>query len=168
MQSTSQQTLRESDEDKFWPVRAKAAQGQLVVVRQDGKYLLIPGLRGDSVKPGMVAAVEGIIPSTTKRNVAVIADTSWAHAEAPNVQAASRAIPFFGLLLGLTSIGHSVWLFDGVREVLATACREADILIVDSARVSRLPSDWQRNAAKLMRNPQILVHDRTTYQLRRP
>lgn len=113
-----------------------------------------------------MATVERMLPSTTKRNVAVIADATWAAGDGPTLQIANHAIPFFGLLMGLTSIGHSVWIFDGA--VTESGCREADVLIVDGARLTVLPSDWQSNAAKVMRNPQILIHDRTTYQLRKP
>lgn len=155
-------------EDKFGPARAKAAEGQLVVVRPDGRYLLLPALRKDSVRAEMVASVERMLPSTTKRNVAVIGDTSWAAGDAPSLQTANAAIPFFGLLMGFTSIGHCVWIFDGTASVFELGCREADVLIVDSARLTVLPPDWQGRSAKVMRNPQILVHDRASFQLRKP
>jgi len=163
----SPQSPTASSEDKFEPVRTKAAQGQLVVVRSDGRYLLLPALRTAAVKAEMVAAVERMIPSTTKRNVAAIADTTWANAETPTIQEASHAVPFFGLLMGFTTIGHSVWLFDGAENTFEPGCRQADVLIVDSALVSALPSDWQCDAATVMRNLEILVHDRTTCQLRK-
>ena len=140
----------------------------MVIVRSDGQYLLLPALPTDSVKAEMVAAVERMLPSTTKRNVAVIADTSWATADVPTLQTANHAIPFFGLLMGLASIGHSVWIFDGTGAAFELGCREADVLIVDSACLTILAHDWQGNAAKVMRNPQILVHDRASYQLRKP
>jgi hypothetical protein len=46
--------------------------------------------------------------------------------------------------------------------------RDADVLIVDSARLTGLSTDWQGTAAKEMRYPQILVHDRASFQLRKP
>ncbi len=155
-------------ENTFEAVRTTAAQGRLVILRPDGQYLLWPALQVDRVKPEAVASVERMIPSTIKRNVAAIGDTSWANAEEPTPQAASQAVPFFGLLLGFTSIGHAVWLFDGEANAFEPGCRQADVLIVDSAHLSILPPDWQAVAARVMRNPQILVHDRTTYQLKRP
>jgi hypothetical protein len=156
------------DEEKFKAVRAKAAQGQLVIVRPDGQYLLLPALRTDSVSPEMVAAVERMMPSTVKRNVAVIGDTTWAAGSVPTLETANHAIPFFGLLIGLTSIGHSVWIFDGAVNEFESGCCEADVLIVDSARLTTLSTDWQGKAARVMRNPQILVHDRAGYRLRKP
>jgi hypothetical protein len=101
----------------------------------------------------MVAGVERMLPSTTKRNVAVIGDTTWATGAAPSLQTANQAIPFFGMLMGFVSIGHSVWIFDGSTDVFESGCREADVLIVDSARLAALCPDWQRGAVKVMRNP---------------
>ena len=166
------------NEERFKQVRTKAAQGLLVMVRPDGRYLLIPALRKENVKAESVAAVERIIPSTTKRNVAVIGDTNWGAVGGPDlrllngagrdqlIRAANEAIPFFGILAGFASIGHSVWIFDGADDILESGCREADVLIVDSASLARLPSGWQDKARGVMRKPQILVHDRASYQLR--
>jgi hypothetical protein len=165
--STFGTILAVSAEDKFKAVREKAAQGQLVIFRPDGKYLLLPALRKDTVSPEMVAAVERMIPSKTRRNVAAISDTTWAEGDKPSLQSANQAIPFFGLLMGFTSIGHSVWIFDGAADIFEPGCREADVLIVDSARLPTLSTDCQGHAAKVMRNPQIFVHDRTSYQLRK-
>jgi hypothetical protein len=152
-------------EDWFKQAREKAAQGNLVVLREDGKCLLLPAMRPTAVKPEMKAAVEQIIPSTTKRNVAVVGETSWASSIQPSLQAANQAIPFWGLLMGFASIGHAVWVFDGSPDLLRVGCNSADVLIVDSASLAALPSDWQVEAATVMRNPQILVHDRATYKL---
>src|SRR5580698_1265700 len=109
-------------EDWFIQAREHAAQGNLVVVREDGRSLLLPAMRTTSVKPEMVAAIEQIIPSTTKRRVAVIAETSWASNSQPNLQAANQAIPFWGLLMGFASIGHAVWVFHGSADLLSAGC----------------------------------------------
>jgi hypothetical protein len=154
-------------QDNFESVRTKAARGQLVIVRPDGQFLLLPALTKENVRAEVVAGVERMLPSTTKRNVAVIGDTTWATGAAPSLQTANQAIPFFGMLMGFASIGHSVWIFDGSTDVFESGCREADVLIVDSAHLAGLSPDWQRSAVKVMRNPQILVHDRATYQLRK-
>ena len=156
-----------SKEEIFKQVRAKAAQGQLAIVRPDGKYLFIPAPRRENAKPDAVAGVEGILPSTAKRNVAIIGDTTWTMADAPDMRGANEAIPFFGLLMGFASIGHSVLIFDGADDVLEPGCRDADVLIVDSALLTRLSCGWQDKAARVMRNIQILVHDRASYQLRK-
>lgn len=150
----------------FEQARAQAAKGNLVIVRADGRNLLLPALTKDSVNPQMIASVERIIPSTTKRNVAVIADTAWAEQASPSIQAANQAIPFFGMLMGFTLIGHSVWVFNGAANVLSSGCQGADLLIVDSASLANLASKWQSIAQPAMRNPQIVVHDRATYKLR--
>jgi hypothetical protein len=147
--------------DKFKEVCA-AAHGQLVILRPDGRWLLLPALQKDAVGPDRVAAVERMMPSETKRNVAVIGEVIWAAGDIPTLQAANQAIPFFGLLMGLATIGHSVWIFNGGADVLEAGCREADVLIVDSACLTTLSPDWQGTAARVMRNPEILVHDRVS------
>src|SRR5215471_5255004 len=83
-------------EDWFDKARTLAARGNLVVVRGDGQCLILPALAKASVKPQMVAAMERMIPSTPKRNVAVIADTSWATSTSLSLQVANQSIPFFG------------------------------------------------------------------------
>ena len=154
-------------EGSFEQARTHAARGNLVIVRGDGQCLVLPALAKDSVNPNMIDSVEQIIPSTSKRNVAVIADTTWASAT-PSIQAANGAIPFFGMLMGFSCIGHSVWVFSGAGSLLGAGCRGADLLIVDSASVANLPRNWQVEAQGSMRSPQIVVHDRATYQLRKP
>jgi len=114
----------------------------------------------------MLASVEGMIPSTIKRNLAVIADTTWAEKSA-TIEAANRAIPFFGVLMGLSCIGHSVWIYDGSGETLEAGCSAADVLIVDSSKLATLPGNWAARATKAMRTPEILIHDRANYRLRR-
>lgn len=150
----------------FASVREKAAQGQLVILRPDGRVLGLPAVQNGP--PEAVAAVEKILPSHTKRNVAVIGETDWALQQNVDVPSANRAIPFFGLLMGFACIGHSVWIFSPkVSSVLSAACRDADVLIVDSLSCSALPAGWQASAQKTMRNKQILIHDRETHHLRK-
>jgi hypothetical protein len=70
--------------------------------------------------------------------------------------------------VGLSTIGHAIWVFDaGPAHLLTAACRDADVLIVDSERLAALPEHWQESAVKEMRHRQVLVHDRATYQLRK-
>jgi hypothetical protein len=154
-------------EDTFPAMRAKAAQGHLVILCPDGQHLILPALPKVAVRPEMLAAVERMLPSTIKRSVAVIGDTAWTTGSEPSLQTANQAIPFFGLLMGFASLGHLVWIFNGAANLLSAGCREADVLVVDSASVATLPRDWKAEAAKVMRNPEILIHDRASYQLRK-
>ena len=156
-------------ESLFAAVREKAAQRNLVILRPDGRPLLLPAVKPEAMPPGAVASVEKLLPSKAARNVAVIGDTSWTMTEAPSLQSANAAIPFFGLLMGFASIGHAVWVFDaGIAQPITAGSRDADVLIVDSARLPALPPGWQAAAAKGMRTRQILVHDRATFRLRVP
>jgi hypothetical protein len=157
-----QQTLKRV----FESVREKAAHRQLVILRPDGRQVVLPAL--ENGPPEATAAVEKMLPSNVKRNVAVMGETAWTMGESLNLQTANQAIPFFGLLMGFASIGHSVWIFNTKAPgFLAAACRDADVLIVDGPLCPGLPSGWQASAQKAMRNKQILVHDRETHQLRK-
>ena len=152
-------------DDCFQRAHADAARGNLVVVSEKGHRLLLSVPGTGAVDPQMVAAIEQMMPSTIQRKVAVIADTTWAARGESSLEVASRAIPFLGLLMGFASIGHLVWLFDGSASLFRAGCRGADVLIVDSALIGTLPRNWQVEAARVMRNRQILVHDRANYKL---
>jgi hypothetical protein len=157
--------LEADAEQKFRLARAKAVQQQLVIIRPDSRFLLFPAMKPGSSE--MLASLERLLPSCPTRNAAVIADTAWSTMESPSLQDASRAIPFLGMLVGFTSIGHVVWVFDGRAGFLSAGCREADLLIVDGALLAEVPPDWETTARKVIRNPQILVHERATFKLRR-
>jgi hypothetical protein len=152
----------------FDAIRLKAQEGSLVIVRPDGRKVSLPA-RGGLAPAEAIAAVERLLPSKVKRNVAVLADTVWAMDAEPGMNAANQAIPFFGMLLGFGAIGHAVWIFDFCAPAaLAAGCKDADIALVDSGRLPKLPPDWQSCVRSEMRGSQILVHDRATYQLRKP
>jgi hypothetical protein len=155
-------------ERTFKTARARAAEGQVVIVRPDWKFLMMRPSSRHTVPPQIVAAMEQLIPPHGKRNVAVIGDTSWGMEAKVTIGMANLAIPFFGLLTGLAAIGHAVWIFGGASEALDAGCCNADVLIVDSASLRGLRSDWRSNAAKVMRNPSIVIHDRRSYKLHRP
>jgi len=106
--------------------------------------------------------MEAMISPKVKRNIAAIAYTELeAVAEAPTT------IPFFGILMGLAYIGHSVWIFEGHSSALAAGCKDADVLIVDSSMVPFLRNDWAPTASGVMRQAEIYLHDRATYSLRK-
>lgn len=151
----------------FDAIRLKAQEGSLVIVRPDGRKVSLPA-RAGLAPAEAIAAVERLLPSKVKRNVAVLSDTAWAMDAEPGMKAANQAIPFFGMLLGFAAIGHAVWIFDFCAPAgLAAGCKDADVAIVDSARLPKLQPDWQTYVRSEMRGSQILVHDRATYQLRK-
>jgi hypothetical protein len=63
----------------------------------------------------------------------------------------SRAIPFFGYLMAIGSLGHNVLIFEGHSSTLVMGCRDADVLIVDGGMVPFLQSDWSSVARSVMR-----------------
>jgi hypothetical protein len=164
-------------EDLFGAVRALvAAPGlrHIIVVRQNQSLLCLACPERSTVRPEFVTEVERIVPSDGRRNIAVIAPTQ-PKLEAADVNAIpgtldvitmGRVIPFFGMLIGFTSIQHRVWVFDGQPDALIAGCRDADLLIIDSAAGGRITTTSLDLAAPVMRNANILIHDRKTGGLR--
>jgi hypothetical protein len=152
----------------FAQIRQRAAQGILMMLRPDGKPMMLSVQKAAALPPEALESVNRLLPPEVKRNVAVIGDTAWTMGASPDMVTANDSIPFFGMLMGLGAIGHAVWVFDAASpQALAAGCRDADLVIVDSARLDRLPPDWQSMIVKAMRGRDIVVHDRTTYKLRK-
>jgi hypothetical protein len=118
---------------------------------------MLPAPPAGSMRPEATTSVESLLPSGTKRNVAVIADTSFAaKPQSPESAEVGRAIPFFGMLIGLSYIGHAVWIFEGAPEALEAGCPDADVLIVDSEVLLRLPKASDTVPAKPFAMPTFL------------
>src|SRR5258708_454606 len=164
-------------EEIFGAVRALAAAPGLrhvILVRQNQSLLCLPCPERSTVRPEYIANVERIVPSEAKRNIAVIAPTQPkleptdvdAIPGTVDVIAMGRVIPFFGMLIGLVTIGHSVWIFDGQPDAMVAGCRDADLLLIDSAVAGRLTTKSLELVAPVMRSGNVLIHDRSTGQLR--
>ena len=111
----------------------------------------------------MVTAVRGVVSSEQPRNIAAIANRgalAGDPSKPPTVPDVARKVPFFGLLMGLAYVGHTVWLLEGVPQMATAGCEDADVLIVDSAAVGTLPPGWEVDASLVMRNANILIFDR--------
>jgi hypothetical protein len=111
----------------------------------------------------VVSQIERLISPQVKRKIAVISYTELKAVKA----SLAKAIPFFGMLVGMAYIGHAVWIFEGHASALAAGCKEADVLIVDSGMLPHLTPDWQAIAAGSAPKIQVYVHDRTNHSLRK-
>ena len=140
-------------------------QGGLVILRPNRSYLVVPKMPESPELKKFAEGLAHLLPPGVQRNVAVISYTEFG-AQTPTVTEVDKAIPFFGLLMGLAYLGHAVWVFEGHASALAEGCRDADALLIDSAMLPLLPSGWQETARAAMRNANILVHDRASFQLR--
>src|SRR5260370_90751 len=154
-------------ETVFASVRKLCTTGglrHLALVRPNQSILCLPCPARDSVRPEHITDVERIVPSDAKRNIAVIAPTlpkiEPADANAIpgtlDVVAMGRVIPFFGMLIGLTSIGHSVWVFDGQPAALSAGSRDADLLIIDSLIATKLNTKSQNETSTVLRHSHLL------------
>jgi len=97
----------------------------------------------------------GLLPPNPPRKIAVIAYTLLEALKSD----LRRAVPFIDILLGFGTLGHSVWIFEGHPGALAAGCREADLLLVDSAMLAELEKDgnWQVTALAAMQGKEIKV-----------
>lgn len=140
----------------------------VVVIRPDHSSLLLPSPTDSPEVFANAQAMRRIIPAEVQRAIAVIADTSFplGNASSLSMLDVAKAIPFLGMLVGLSYIGHQVWVFDGDVAAIPAGCRNADLLLVDSGVLPRLAKGWEQMAAGVMRNVNILEHDRQTFRLR--
>lgn len=146
---------------------APQAEGGLAILKPDRTHLVMPRLAPSESLETMAKNMDRLIPGAVKRNIAVIACTIFDTKDgaAPGLAEVSHAIPFLGILVGLSYIGHAVWVFEGHASAMEAGCKDADVLIVDSAMRGFLPSSWAADAAAVMRNPNVLVHNRATVKL---
>jgi len=136
---------------------------QLVLVTPGRVLMLQPCPPAGSMAKNVVTQIERLVSSKVKRKIAVIGYTEMKAITAGLV----KAIPFFGMLVGMAYVGHSVWIFEGHASALAAGCKEADVLIVDSGMAPHLPEDWQKLAVSGAPSIQIYVHDRAQQSLRK-
>lgn len=137
------------------------ARNQVAIVGPSCNLLFVPAPPG-TVSRAQIDGSRRLLPPNPRRNVAVIADTRVSG----SIVEINRAIPFVGILTGLAYIGHRVIVFDGQLSRVEEGCRDADVLIVDSAALPHLHPEWHSLARRVMRTPGIYMHDRKTYTLR--
>jgi hypothetical protein len=143
----------------FAGVRRQAISNRgVLLVQLYQKPRLIPAPAAGSIKPQLVDGVKSVVSSEQPRSIAAIAAKG-------TVTGDLQRVPYFGLLLGLSYVGHAVWVFDVAKAAIPAGCEEADILIVDSNAIADLPSGWAEDAAVAMRNANVLVFDRTRQKI---
>lgn len=152
-------SARKAASEDLMPARGK---NRHVVIVTPGRMLMLqPCPAPGKLNHTAVESVEKIMSSKTRRNVAVIAYTEQTALQTD----LAKTIPFFGLLVGLSYIGHSVWVFEGHPSALTAGCREADLLLADGEMVPFLQSGWIEVAAAAMRRPLIFSYERATREL---
>jgi hypothetical protein len=143
--------------------RASGHRGVLLVT-PDQVMFGLPAPPQGAINAQMEAGVRSLVPSDQPRSIAAIA-ASGALAGDPSTPPVlpeiAKKVPFFGLLIGLAYVGHTVWIFEGNSDTMPVGCEDADVLIVDGSALTTLPKGWADDAAVAMRNANILVFDRT-------
>jgi len=157
------QKARRSAAGEFRPEGTNPQDRFLIVVTPGRMIMHHPCQAAGSMPAAQVAAIERMVSSKVKRNIAAIAYTDL---EAVRTRI-DKTIPFAGFLLAFAYVGHAVWVFEGHSSALAAGCRGADFLLVDGGMVPFLQPDWIEVVSAVMRNPEIYIHDRATYALTR-
>jgi len=135
--------------------------GRHVIIVTPGRMLMFKSCPPPGSMPEeKVASIESMLSPEVKRNVVAIAYT-----ELSSLNESKATIPFLGILMGFSYIGHAVWIFEGHPSALSAGCKDADVLIVDEAMIPYLQKDWASVAAGVMKNADIYVHNRATYSL---
>jgi hypothetical protein len=152
--------------DEYFTTVRRTAVGRedgegLVIVKPDRSLMVVPRLTETAELRKMAESMKSIVSDAVQRNIAAIAYTVFEPGPQGSVglEEVGRAIPFLGMLVGLSYIGHAVWVFEGHASALVAGVREADLLLVDSAMQPFLANGWDVQAAKAMRNANILIHN---------
>jgi hypothetical protein len=158
--------------DQARALATSASSQKVVMVRPDLSVLELACPAAESLPRNIIEHAESVLSSKLRRNVAVVTPTGFGtgtgKAEVGSAvwNEAGKKIPFFGILNSLACIGYSVWLFD-VTSNIEAACRDSDVLIIDSEVDGSLTDERITAARRVMRGSSVLMHDRATYQLRR-
>jgi hypothetical protein len=153
----------------FAKIRRQAAGHRGVsLVRADQVVYNLPAPPQGSISPQMVEGVNSVVSSEQIRNIAAVAAAdalAGDPSKPPTLPDVARQVPFFGLLIGFAYVGHAVWIFEAIPAMMPSGCEDADILIVDSNAIATLPEGWVEDAGAIMRNPNILVYDRSRHKV---
>src|SRR5579863_3652628 len=171
--------IREQQEATFQMARRIAVKGKVlrpgglaercVAVVTPGRLILpIPCPPDGTYHPDLVATLSRMVPDPKPQTISVIAfnDLSRSiptdHPESQGITAKriDTMIPFLGLLMCMTNLGHNVVVFEGHSSALTLGCGDADLLLVDEAMMEHLPKEWVRVAKSVLRQPRILVWGR--------
>jgi hypothetical protein len=158
--------------DEYFATIRRTAAGKgdgegLVIVKPDRSLTVVPRLAESAELETMAESMKSMVPDGVQRNIVAIAFTEFEPGSqgTAGLEEVGKAIPFLGMLVGFSYIGHAVWVFEGHPSALTAGCRDADLLLVDSAMQPFLPDGWVEQAAAVMRNDNILVHNRANFTL---
>jgi hypothetical protein len=164
--------LRPKTENVFAEARSVASRksgGGIAIVRPNRRVMVLPRLPESPDNAQLARGMAALIPAGRPRNIAVIANTGcsiFQGATPPGLRDANQAIPFLGMLIGFSSIGHSVWAFEGHLSAFRIGVAESEFLLIDSGMLPFLEPDWMPVALGSMRpGGKVLLHDRAKYAL---
>jgi hypothetical protein len=130
-----------------------------IIVVTPGRLLIAKDCPlASEMSAGQIAILEKFIPRKPVKQICVIAFTELDALKSDM----RKAIPFIDYLLGFSALGHTVWVFEGHSSSLAAGCRDADLLLIDSAMLPFLEEDplWREKAQASMRGNEIKLISR--------
>ena len=134
----------------------------LGIVTPGRMVMIVPSPKPDTIAPQHCLPLRRLAGTDQPLNVVAIGFNDLKALMANQV----KAIPLLPTLLGLAYLGHSVFVFEGHSSVLEHALAKCDLLLIDSAMLPLLDSDWAIRAWAAM-NPgaRIVVHQRKSNAL---
>ena len=123
----------------------------------NGSVLALPTLAPGAATPEMIASVERIAPSHTPLTICAVGHAEFVGRKS-DAATFAKAVPFGGFLLGFAFIGHRVCVIDGRPPSFEVACRGANMLVIDSTLIPRLPQNWVRIATESMTRAKIFLY----------
>jgi hypothetical protein len=159
--------LRRNVEELFAEARSAAAKSLdergITFIGPNGSVIVLPAPQRSPEIDAQLPIVPDI-SSDRPLNIAVIANTGFVttvQGVPLEVEAVAKAIPFLGTLISFCYASHRVWIFEGHSSTLAAGLQNAEILLVDSAMLPMLPSDWMSVAQSRMDPPRrVLIYSR--------
>jgi hypothetical protein len=129
----------------------------MAVVTPGRLMMMLPAPKPGAVPAQFVEQAQRLVPSDQPMNVVAVSFTDLKAMMADKL----KCIPNLPQLLGLAFLGHSVFVFEGHPSAFETALAGADALIVDSAMIPFLQTDWAAVALRLIpQRGRVLVFNR--------
>lgn len=138
---------------------------QVIVLTPGKMMMIVPTPPPGSMPQAAVDSLSTIVSTDKQLSIAVIAHTAVPALAANPVM----AIPFLGMLVGLCYIGNDVIVFEGHESSIPIACKNADVVIVDSAIIPLMVPDWLEKVRAVMNtaneDKEVYIHDRQRFKL---
>jgi hypothetical protein len=141
-----------------------AGRRWVAIIAPDGTLVKVPVPTPAEADPTLLRdSVETLSPEgepTTGLTVAAIVCTAGIQARARSFFRILELVPNLSYLVGIAALGNTVVAFEGRPGDMATACTNADVLVLDDGMIPFLQPDWAAVALEKLRQPLIITFGR--------